>query len=70
MTTQVFKPKNKINNLTLLYIFCVCVFLFQCINMISNDSYIFYSEINSTWLIITNEGQLIQYGIQDGHPSI
>ena len=27
--------------------------------MISNDSYIFYSEIKSTWLIIINEGQSV-----------
>ena len=45
MATQVFKPKLTIEYLALLNKTFMLLF-FRCINMISNEIYTFYSEIN------------------------
>ena len=47
MTTQVFKPKITVEYLAPLN--KTLMFIFQCVNMISNEIYTFYSETNSKW---------------------
>ena len=48
MATHVFQPKLTIEYLALLNKTFMLLF-FRCINMISNEIYTVYSEINSEW---------------------